>query len=112
MPQTITITFSEPVKNVLLSKSQLAIKFQGGFVGSQCKVIVEDHDDAKKVETIIYPDDINDRQEFSFDECQPNVENIQFNISKIRFVFEKSSDFFGRIIIYNLELLCAIAANK
>lgn len=52
-------------------------------------------------ENAFYPDDINDTQIFSLSEGSNELHDVK----KISIVFEKSSDFFGRIIIYHLELL-------
>lgn len=52
-------------------------------------------------EKSFYPDDINDTQLFSLGEGSNELNDVK----KISIVFEKSSDFFGRIIIYHLELL-------
>lgn len=48
-----------------------------------------------------YPDDVNDLQTFPLIRSSADVLD---NIRKIEIVFDRSSDFFGRIIIYNLEL--------
>ncbi|KJE91852.1 hypothetical protein, variant 1 [Capsaspora owczarzaki ATCC 30864] len=47
----------------------------------------------------IYPEDNNTLQEFPF----PSSQEVQ----RMRFVFEASTDFFGRVTVYRLELLQA-----
>lgn len=51
-----------------------------------------------------YPDDINDTQTFILDATDLIAVTSVTNVRKISITFEKSSDFFGRIIIYHLEL--------
>lgn len=52
-----------------------------------------------------YPDDINDKQTFVFDAADSITNTTESStVRKISITFEKSSDFFGRIIIYHLEL--------
>lgn len=52
-------------------------------------------------EKFFYPDDINETQTFPLGEEFNELHDVR----KISIVFEKSSDFFGRIIVYHLELL-------
>lgn len=49
-----------------------------------------------------YPDDINDTQFFPLD---ADATESLVNVKKMSIVFEQSSDFYGRIIIYHLEML-------
>jgi len=88
VPQWVDFEFSaaESVK-------QISIQFQGGFVGQEC--FLQAGSPLELVEHF-YPEDINSQQTFTL--SQPLVSN------HLRLVFPKSSDFFGRIIIYNLEL--------
>ncbi|CEL61868.1 Nuclear receptor 2C2-associated protein OS=Danio rerio GN=nr2c2ap PE=2 SV=1 [Rhizoctonia solani AG-1 IB] len=107
LPQTIELVFSDPV-----TPTQLALTFQGGFVGTRCTVYgilrqdIEDADDGSKWQSItqIYPEDINRRQTFGL---APGTSQIDLSkgVLRLRIVFEESSDFFGRITLYNLELL-------
>lgn len=104
------------MENVILGNSRIAIKFQGGFVGSECKLTLEGGDGKNKIHTVFYPDDINDTQIFPLingqNESTTNESTIpeSCDITKVRLVFERSSDFFGRIIIYNLEMQCSRSA--
>jgi len=86
-PQFILISFHEPQAKI----SQLQIQFQGGFVGNQCHVII--NNDTQKVD--FFPDDSNKLQTFP-------VELTDVNQLKIS--FGGSTDFFGRITIYQLNL--------
>ena len=51
----------------------------------------------------IYPEDVNRRQTF---DLQPIDSTARMNngIQAMKFVFEQSSDFFGRITIYDLKV--------
>lgn len=51
----------------------------------------------------IYPADINGRQEFPL-KTESTAEVISRGIDKLRLEFEESSDFFGRITLYDLKL--------
>jgi len=86
-PQFILISFHEPQAKI----SQLQIQFQGGFAGNQCHVII--NNDTQKVD--FFPDDSNKLQTFP-------VELTDVNQLKIS--FGGSTDFFGRITIYQLNL--------
>lgn len=44
-----------------------------------------------------YPEDINSEQTFIL------LKTVE-KVNKIKFIFNKSTDFFGRIVVYNLEL--------
>jgi hypothetical protein len=50
----------------------------------------------------IYPEDVNRRQ--TFDLQTTNLESRISGIQAIKFIFEESSDFFGRITVYDLRL--------
>jgi hypothetical protein len=84
----------------------MSLTFQGGFVGTRCLVNVlaplpdTDVDMAKsewQALTRIYPEDVNRRQSFDLVEHDGEVQSLKL-------VFEESSDFFGRITVYDLTL--------
>lgn len=77
--------------------NSFAFQFQGGFAGKNCLVTLEDKSGQNIHDEHFYPDDINAKQTFSLSSA---VENVR----KMKFSFEGSTDFFGRIIVYNLEL--------
>lgn len=88
-PQWIEVVFKEDC-----DISSLSIQFQGGFVGKNCHMdIHSDSGDGNVVKVPFYPEDINTIQTFT-------VESTL--VKRIRIVFENSTDFFGRIVIYNL----------
>lgn len=106
LPQTINIAFNEPLEHLDLTSCQLRIKFQGGFVGCVMNISIEDSSNQNIYKKCFYPDDINDMQTFSLGSHaeSPNQTSLA-NVKKISILFEKSSDFFGRVIIYHLEML-------
>ncbi|KAH7335330.1 hypothetical protein B0J17DRAFT_669658 [Rhizoctonia solani] len=106
LPQSVELVFPDAV-----APKQLALTFQGGFVGTRCTVYgilphEDEHaEDRSKWKPIvqIYPEDINRRQTF---DLTPSTNQIDLSkgILRLKVVFEESSDFFGRITLYNLEL--------
>lgn len=76
--------------------------FQGGFVGIRCLVNVQSSPQSGwETLTRIYPEDVNRKQVF---ELFGVVEQVQDGIQTIKLVFEESSDFFGRITVYDLDI--------
>lgn len=69
--------------------------FQGGFVGTQTAIHTLVSQGDWKLLTRIFPEDVNRRQEFV---C-PKEE-----VEQMKIVFEQSSDFFGRITIYEFDI--------
>lgn len=102
LPQHINLLFDEPLALPDSNQLQLRIKFQGGFVGNVMSVAIDDAAGQHVYKKCFYPDDINDKQTFTLDLA--DLATPASNVRKISIVFEKSSDFFGRIIIYHLEL--------
>ncbi|QRW03007.1 nuclear receptor 2C2-associated protein [Ceratobasidium sp. AG-Ba] len=103
LPQSIELQFYEAV-----NPTQLALTFQGGFVGTKCTIygMPAQGEDVEAQSTVswhtvtqIFPEDINRRQLFSL-KTGTGVEQL----ARLKLVFEESSDFFGRITLYNLEL--------
>ncbi|KAG9127430.1 hypothetical protein FRC07_013875 [Ceratobasidium sp. 392] len=102
LPQFVELQFPEAVNPM-----QLALTFQGGFVGTKCTIygMVSQNEgtDAQpapswNVVDKIYPEDINRRQLFAL------KLGVDQQLVRLKIVFEESSDFFGRITLYNLEL--------
>ena len=50
----------------------------------------------------VYPEDVNRKQVFDLVPSDPD--SIRGGIQDLRIVFEESSDFFGRITVYDLQL--------
>src|ERR1700761_8167322 len=92
------MTFAHKVK-----LRHIALTFQGGFVGTRCSIftipegIPNEEAMAWELLTTIYPDDVNRKQIFELPE--PSKWMLQLKLS-----FEESSDFFGRITIYELDV--------
>lgn len=106
LPQNVNIVFNEPIETFDLNTNKLKIKFQGGFVGSVMTLSLENSNNQNVYKKSYYPDDINDMQIFQLNEnASITSDKILSNVRKISISFEKSSDFFGRIIIYHLEFL-------
>jgi len=92
-PQFVIIAFPSP-KRI----EEVRIRFQGGFVGGDCAF--QASIDGSDFATIsqFYPDDSNKLQSFPID-SEKNCEATKFRI-----LFGSSTDFFGRITIYTMEL--------
>ncbi|PPQ79906.1 hypothetical protein CVT25_002962, partial [Psilocybe cyanescens] len=99
LPQFIQLGFNDKV-----IPKRLSITFQGGFVGTRCVLFTSD--DANKKDwrsfTTVYPEDVNRRQ--IFDLIPGPFEALKGGITAMRLVFEDSSDFFGRITVYDLKV--------
>lgn len=81
---------------------RLSITFQGGFVGTKCALEVLPQSGAPEWQpyTHVFPEDVNRRQTF---EMAPS-EVTSRGVRGLRLVFEESSDFFGRVTVYDLQL--------
>jgi len=86
-PQKIEFSFSEP-KTI----RKLNIQFQGGFSAKQIQL---ENADAEKCEFV--PLDTNQLQEFCLDK--------PITAQDFKLILNSSYDFYGRIIIYHLDIL-------
>ena len=97
-PQFVWFTFEAPVV-----VETVKIMFQGGFVGLAC----EFYGGAGKTESEklgdFYPEDINSEQVFQVGQKKP--------VERFQIVFNKSTDFFGRVTIYKVDVLGAKAQD-
>ncbi|KAK0238140.1 galactose-binding domain-like protein, partial [Armillaria nabsnona] len=93
LPQFVQLAFPAMTSPVTLS-----ITFQGGFVGTECRLQVPDEAGKWTTAQTVYPEDVNRAQEFELDPAKFH------EISALKIVMVASSDFFGRITIYNIEL--------
>ncbi|KAJ7155923.1 galactose-binding domain-like protein [Mycena crocata] len=99
LPQYIQLAFPE-----LVVPETVHFIFQGGFVGTRCAVKVPASDRTSwQLLTHVFPEDINSRQEFSL-KTDSNTAVISDGIDRLRLEFEESSDFFGRITLYDLKI--------
>ncbi|KAL1919727.1 uncharacterized protein VTP21DRAFT_1658 [Calcarisporiella thermophila] len=92
-PQFILIDFG---RSVIVK--ELVLQFQGGFVGKQCQAFGCKTGTAYEPLLSFYPDDNNMVQRFP-------VLSPERPIEKLKLVFEDSTDFFGRVTVYKLEVL-------
>jgi len=92
LPQYIQLVFSSSV-----IPRRISLTFQGGFVGTACVVTTRSQGATNWQElTRIYPEDVNRAQVFDLIAGEP--------VKSIKLIFEESSDFFGRITVYNLMI--------
>ncbi|KAI7868751.1 galactose-binding domain-like protein [Spinellus fusiger] len=95
LPQNILLDFGSPVLAYTM-----ALTFQGGFVGKTCVVFAstaQSPNDYSINMGRFYPEDINSTQ--SFDLMSSG------SIQRLKIVFEESTDFYGRITVYKLDIL-------
>ncbi|KAF9208352.1 Nuclear receptor 2C2-associated protein [Haplosporangium sp. Z 27] len=89
-PQFIVIDFGRKVH-----VETVQLMFQGGFVGKTCQLLAWT-DNSEFTEMIkFYPEDINPLQ----------IKDQSQATSRIKIIFESSTDFFGRITVYKLDIL-------
>ncbi|GFO46304.1 nuclear receptor 2c2-associated protein-like [Plakobranchus ocellatus] len=93
-PQWILVDFSEAV-----TVSQIEIQFQGGFVGKTCwiEAMQAGQENLSRLHEF-FPQDVNQTQVFPLPEPA-------LTLTSLKLVFDSSTDFFGRITIYKLDLL-------
>ena len=87
-PQSILIQFPNPI-----IPAKLLLMFQGGFAGNDCEMVSSLNGIDRT--TVFKPKDSNEMQEFPM-----NVGAID----KLRIIFKNSTDFYGRITVYNLDI--------
>ncbi|CAG5864715.1 unnamed protein product [Menidia menidia] len=90
--QWVSLDFPGTVK-----VSEVKVQFQGGFSAKTCRL-----DGCLKGEDFttlchFYPDDNNALQSFPIQEAPA--------VDRVKIMFENSADFFGRIIVYSLDIL-------
>jgi len=92
-PQWIRIEFGGQELEI----AEVQFMFQGGFAGKTCWVEISK--DMKTYEKLqdIYPEDINKLQKFPLDKAAPT--------KAFKVVFADSTDFFGRITVYQMKLI-------
>lgn len=90
--QFVSLFFQSPIKF-----REFKIQFQGGFAARELRLILETADGAKGYSETFMSRDTIQVQSF---QLKSRVEDV----TSALFVFEESTDFFGRIVIYNLEV--------
>ncbi len=91
-PQWVSLQFPSPVR-----VTGLNIQFQGGFAGRHCTLRSLAEDGAWSLIKEFYPQDINSLQHFPVAGDSPST--------NYKVIFEKSTDFFGRVTIYKLDII-------
>lgn len=87
--------------------SSIGLQFQGGFVAEGCKLFVGKRTSEGKVEwkeildAYIEPENVNTLQKFELDECEKQDD---LECDAIKFAFSDSTDFYGRVILYKIEV--------
>ncbi|KZT73265.1 hypothetical protein DAEQUDRAFT_721856 [Daedalea quercina L-15889] len=104
-PQFIQLQFPAPV-----IPKQLSITFQGGFVGTKCALEVLPQGPTQQWQPYmhVFPEDVNRQQTFELTLTDAGSTNIL----GLKLVFEESSDFFGRITVYDLQLQGIVIERK
>ncbi|CAO3589132.1 unnamed protein product [Absidia cylindrospora] len=95
LPQHILVDFGSPA-----TVQGIHLIFQGGFVGKTCVALGSTADQPNNYNISLatfYPQDINPMQCFAISCNQP--------IQRLKLIFEESTDFYGRITIYKLDIL-------
>ncbi|KAI9490805.1 hypothetical protein BDB00DRAFT_884045 [Zychaea mexicana] len=87
---------SEPV-----TVEAILFTFQGGFVGKKCLALASLPDTPNDYSIDLgafYPEDINSTQKFP-------LSSVDSKIQRLKIVFEESTDFYGRITVYKMDIL-------
>jgi hypothetical protein len=72
-------------------------------VGTRCSVHVLPFNRQEwTILTNVYPEDVNRRQ--SFDLIPSEADVLANGVTSLKLIFDESSDFFGRITIYDMKL--------
>ena len=97
-PITFTVNFGP---NRMVQVEEIRIQFQGGFVAEECTAYISKGgsgaEDWVELEEPIEPEDVNDVQTFE-------IADEDRTCNMLRLIFEGSSDFYGRVTIYKLEV--------
>uniref|UniRef100_A0A8C7XAL4 Nuclear receptor 2C2-associated protein n=1 Tax=Oryzias sinensis TaxID=183150 RepID=A0A8C7XAL4_9TELE len=90
--QWVSLEFPGPVR-----VSEVKVQFQGGFSAKTCRLEGGlKNGDFTELDQF-YPEDNNALQSFPIQEAA--------TVNKVKIFFENSVDFFGRIIVYSLDVL-------
>lgn len=100
-PQFIQIAFTQPV-----DLESVSITFQGGFVGRSCALSVTNAASPKRLVLLHNwePRDTNDPQLFAVVPPADSPDAAR-GVTNLKLNFPASTDFFGRITIYALEIM-------
>jgi len=99
--------------------SSISLLFQGGFVAEECQLhttttvsstavpdgtgtMIAERMHWKEIkDAYIEPENVNTVQNFDLEECE---ERNDLECSAIKLVFNSSTDFYGRVILYKVEV--------
>ncbi|XP_069006239.1 nuclear receptor 2C2-associated protein [Embiotoca jacksoni] len=90
--QWVSLEFPKSVR-----VSELKIQFQGGFSAKTCSIKGSPKDGDFTELSHFYPEDDHSLQSFPIQEAPA--------VDRVKIMFENSADFFGRIIVYSLDVL-------
>lgn len=94
--QWIAVEFQEPV-----TLEEVHLTFQGGFVGKTCQLhTITEQEDPSSYSKILdfFPKDDNSKQIFQ-------IPRNGKKVTKAKILFVESTDFYGRITIYSLDII-------
>ncbi len=93
-----------------VTPKRIELTFQGGFVGTRTSVEVLPSGQQKwRTLTRIYPEDVNRKQVFDWTVAEADL--VDAKVDSVKLVFEESSDFFGRITVYDLQILGSVPTS-
>lgn len=101
--QWVMIKFDEAVTIKKDDQLTLHVQFQGGFSCRNCTVTFTTDEGDKVVTSKCFPKDSNSKQTFTL-KFSEKTEMSSFNASMIKVTFSDPTDFFGRMIVYSLDL--------
>ncbi|XP_072294602.1 nuclear receptor 2C2-associated protein [Eucyclogobius newberryi] len=90
--QWVSLEFPQSVKT-----AEIKLQFQGGFAAKTCRLEGSRMDGELKIINHFYPEDNNSTHSFPIQEA--------LVVDKVKIIFENSTDFFGRVIVYSLDIL-------
>ena len=111
--KTIIIHFNREV-DLSDENAYLNITFQGGFVGMNCSTYVSadggksyhciDVSSSGAEDKIVDAEDCNEAQRFDLRYCNEKHRSCLESVTSLKLTFGESTDFYGRITIYLLEV--------
>ena len=93
----------------LVQPLEFKIQFQAGFAAEQTHIFVLDSDETWKPIVELDTEDDHKIQEFSL---LPDVSNELVTTKALKVVFDECTDFYNRIIVYQLQVLGYEANNS
>jgi hypothetical protein len=96
-PQWILLDFCRRV-----AIAEIRITFQGGFAAKLLEIYVNDGQSNTFLGTF-FPEDINSEQKFTLGTDQSSA--MMMPQKTLKLTFPQSTDFYGRVIIYKLDVL-------